>query len=256
MLTKLLASALFAGFAAGLIAVALQFAFVQPILLEAELYESGHVEHFSAPEARAHDHNTSAETTGETTDPAAENATDHDHASHDHSARPKSGIDFKRDGLSVLFSVFTFVGFALIMVAGFAIAQSRDITITIRSGLYWGLAGFVAVQLAPAFGLGMDLPGNAAADLGERQIWWAATVVLTALGLWLVAFGKGIWPYAIAIALIALPHMFGAPHPDGFNGPAPPELSSLFATRSLGVSIVAWVSLGLFAAWFWTQEDT
>lgn len=248
MLVKLLASALFAGFAAGLIAVTLQFAFVQPLLLEAELYESGHVTHFSAP--MAHDHTAPAPSADQD---AAEDM--HDHATHDHAARPEGGIDFRRDGLSVVFSIFTYAGYALMLVAAFAFAQTRGKVITLRSGLLWGLAGFVAVQFAPAFGLAPELPGNAAADLQVRQYWWLATVLLTAVGLWLLAFGETKALIGFGVVLLAAPHLLGAPQPDGFNGSAPPELAALYATRTLGVGLVAWLFLGLAAAYFWTQDD-
>ena len=45
MYGKVFTSALFAGFAAGLIAAALQLYFVQPVLLHAELYEGGDLTH-------------------------------------------------------------------------------------------------------------------------------------------------------------------------------------------------------------------
>ena len=41
MLGRIVTSALFAGFAAGLIAALLQLALVQPVLLEAEQFETG-----------------------------------------------------------------------------------------------------------------------------------------------------------------------------------------------------------------------
>jgi len=254
MFVKLLTSALFAGFAAGLIAVTLQFAFVQPLLLEAELYESGDIEHFSM--RIPHDH--SAEHTGdeaETPLMTLEDA-DHDHASHDHGRAPEGGIDFKRDGLTVLFSVFTYAGYALMLVATFAFAETRGIRITPRAGLLWGLSGFIAVQFAPSLGLAPELPGNAAADIDVRQYWWLATVVLTAVGLWFVAFGKSTGLYALGAGAILLPHLIGAPQPDGFNGASPPELAALYATRTLGMGLVAWLSLGLAASYFWTQNET
>ena len=252
MLKKLLASALFAGFAAGLIAVVQQFAFVQQVLLQSELYENGEIEHFSAPVAHDHasGHGQEAEPAPKTVDEA------HDHSDHDHGATENGGIDFKRDGLSVVFSIFTYVGYALMLVAVFALAESQGITITQRSGLLWGLAGYLCVQFAPAFGLAPELPGNAAADLGSRQVWWFSTVILTAVGLWLLAFSKNKAMMAVGAVAILLPHLIGAPHPDGFNGPAPPELASLYATRALGVGLIAWITLGMVAAYFWRQDES
>ncbi len=224
MFSRILVSGLFAGFAAGLIAALLQLVFVQPVLLQAELYETGRLTHFGA-------------------EPAAG------------ATSSSFGVfDLLRDGLSVLFATLTYTGYALILVAAMALAQERGIGITARQGLVWGLAGFCSVQLAPAVGLPPELPGSAAAELGLRQAWWFGTVAATAAGLALIAFGKGWAARGIAAALILAPHAIGAPHPEAFAGPAPPELAGLFAGRALGVGFAAWALLGLFAAWFWIRE--
>ena len=223
MFTRILVSGLFAGFAAGLIAALLQLVFVQPVLLHAELYEGGQLTHFGAAKAAG-----------------AQTAI--------------GGIDLVRDGLSVLFTTLIYTGYSLILVAAMALAEDRGIRITVRQGLLWGVAGFAAVQFAPAVGLPPELPGSAAAEMGLRQVWWFGTVGATAAGLALIAFGKGWTSRGIAAVLILAPHVIGAPHPETFSGPVPPELAGMFAGRALGVGLVAWVLLGLFAAWFWIRE--
>ena len=224
MFARILISGLFAGFAAGLVAALLQLVLVQPVLLHAELYESGQLTHFGAAEASS-------------------------------AAAAAGGIDPLRDGLSVLFATLTYTGYALILVAGMALAAERGIGITARQGLLWGIAGFVSVQVAPGLGLPPELPGSAAADIGLRQLWWFGTVGATVAGLALIAFGRGWTARGIAAALILAPHVIGAPHPETFAGPVPPELAGLFAARVLGVGLVAWVLLGLFAAHFWLRES-
>ena len=224
MFSRILVGGLFAGFAAGLIAALLQLVFVQPLLLQAELYESGQLTHFGAAKAAAA--------------PAA-----------------AGGIDPMRDGLSVLFTTLLYTGYSLILVAAMALAEDRGFRhYAVRQGLLWGLAGFVSVQFAPAVGLPPELPGSAAADMDLRQLWWFGTVGATAAGIALIAFGKGWTARGIAAVLILAPHVIGAPHPETFSGPVPPELAGLFAGRTLGVGLVAWVLLGLFAAWFWLRE--
>ena len=60
--------------------------------------------------------------------------------------------------------------------------------------MFWGFAGFAVFTLAPGLGLPPELPAMPAADLGDRQIWWTATVLATAVGLALIAFrGKWCW---------------------------------------------------------------
>jgi len=224
MFTRIVTSALFAGFAAGLIAALLQLHFVQPVLLHAELYESGALVHFGA---------------------------DTSHGNHP----DINGIDLVRDGLSILFTALVYTGYALIMIAMMAAAQDRGAEITPRNGLLWGIAGFFAVHFLPAFGLPPELPGSAAADVAPRQVWWFGTVAVSALAMWLIAFGKNWSVWAIAVVLLLMPHIIGAPHPDTFTGPVPPELAGIFASRALGVGLAAWVMLGLFSAYFWQREN-
>lgn len=246
MTQRFMAGGLIAGAAAGLIAALLQLALVQPILLEAELYESGARVHVA--EAGGHDHDHAA--------PAAADHGGQDHGPADEGHGPPAfALDPGRDGLSVLFSIVVYVGWGLILSAVMAFAQVQGRRVTTRQGLVWGLCGFLAVQLAPAAGLAPELPGMAAGDLGPRQIWWTATVAATGLGLWLIAFGRGAGAWAGAVALIALPHLVGAPHPQDYTGPVPPELAAAFAGRALAVGLVVWAMLGLACARMRERED-
>src|ERR687886_600876 len=116
------------------------------------------------------------------------------------------------------------VAFALILVALMALAGGP---VDARRGALWGLAGFAAASFAPALGLPPELPGAAAADLTARQLWWLATVACTGTGLWLIARDRRSWAIGLAVALMAAPQLWGAPHVDG-AGTAPPELAARF----------------------------
>jgi len=219
MFSKLITSALFAGFTAGLIGAALQLIFVQPLLLHSELYEGGQLIHPSA------------------------------------SAHPDlGGFDLTRDALSVLFTTLIYTAYGFLLVAGMALAGERGINVAPRTGILWGIAGFVAAQLAPAFSLPPELPGSAAADVTARQIWWFATAGTAAIALALLGYGRSTIAWGIAILLLLAPHLIGAPHPDAFTGPVPPELAAAFASRALGVGLATWAILGLCCAWFWQGE--
>ena len=224
MLRPLLASALFAGLIAGLFAAGLQQAFLVPLIGEAELYESGAVTHFAGAEAAAPDHGAGG------------------------------GTDFTRHLLTVLMTVLATCGFALILVAAFALAERFGLTrVDLRTGLLFGLGGFAATQLMPALGLSPELPGAAAGALADRQLWWTGTVLATAAGLALLVWG-GPGLRLAGAALIAAPHLFGAPHPESFESVVPPELSALFAARVLAVGALAWAALGALAGHFWARE--
>ena len=209
MFSRILTSAVFAGAAAGLIAALLQLFFVQPVLLHAELYEGGDLVHFGA----------------ETTVSAVQDL---------------GGIDVMRDGLSILFTMLTYTGYAFLLIAGMALAQDRGARIDGRTGILWGVAGFIAFHFA--------------ADVAQRQVWWFATVIAAAIAMWLIAFGTGWASWAVAAVLLLAPHVIGAPEPEVFTGPVPTELGALFAARAFGVGMAAWVLLGSFAGFFWQRE--
>jgi len=222
--SRVLVSALFAGVVAGLVSALLQLMFVQPVLLHAELYESGELVHFGGTLVSAH---------------------------------PElPGFNALRDGMSILFAALIYTGYAMILVALMSIAEQRGHDITPRAGMLWGLAGFVAFQFAPGLSLAPEVPGVAAADLELRQVWWLATVVSAGLAMWLVAFGTSSIAYGVAAILLLTPHIVGAPEPASFTGPVPTEIGALFAARSFGVGMVSWVILGTCAGYFWTTEGT
>lgn len=257
MINRMLPSALFAGFAAGLIAALLQFVFVEKLILLAEEYETGARVHFAGVvPADGHDHDHAAmdaDATQVAGDAAAEPAAEGHEHEHDTGAEASP---LKRHSLTVLFAALTYTGFALVLVAALAAAETvAGHRPDLKAGLLWGLAGFAAFQLAPAVGLEPELPGTMAAALENRQIWWAGTVASTGAGLALLAFGRGIPAWIGAIVLLALPHVVGAPELDGFSGITPPELAARFAARSLAVGLAAWLVLGAVAARFWSGQQ-
>lgn len=225
MLTRILTSALFAGAAAGLIVALLQLFFVQPVLLHAELYETGALVHFGGDPVSAH-----PELPGLFDEPM-------------------------RNLLSVLFTMLTYTGYALVLVALMSQAERQGHVVTARHGIIWGIAGFVAFHFAPGFTLAPEVPGVAAADVGARQIWWVATVATAGIAMWLIAFGGNLVSYVVAALLLIAPHVIGAPEPDTFTGPVPTEIGALFAARAFGIGMAAWVLLGAFAAYFWQTES-
>ena len=238
MFLRILSTALFAGAGAGLVAALLQFLFLQPVLIEAERYEAGEVVHFGAD--GGHDHSTH--------DHGDEGEAAHDHGSHDDAAPI-----LPRDAMNVIFSIGVYIGYALLLVAGMAAAGS---TSGVRSGIVWGIAGFVAVHMAPAFSLAPEVPGAVASDITARQIWWFATAAATAAALWLIAFGRSPGMAAVAAILLLAPHLIGAPEANGYAGTSPPELASLFAARALGIGLAAWAALGALAGFFWQGAES
>ena len=218
MTKNLFISAICAGIAAGLLASALKFSLVIPVLLEGELYETGARVHFGTDGSPQSDR-----------------------------GAPTLAGDWLRHSMTVAFNIVTYTGYGLLLSAMISFATFKGITTTARQGLIWGLCGYIAVQLAPAIGLPPELPGTIAAEVGQRQLWWISTILASAAGLGLIAFGRSYLPLA-GVVLMAIPHLLGAPHLDTFFGVAPPELAAEFATLSLGAAAAGWVLLGYAVA--------
>ena len=122
-----------------------------------------------------------------------------------------------------------------------------------RDAILWGVAGFVAVHLAPGVGLPPELPGIPAADLGARQTWWVLTVVSSGAAMAIFGYVRNPIVIGVGMALLVAPHIIGAPHLAQFAGTAPPELAGEYVARSFAVAFMAWLSLGLAAGYFWNR---
>lgn len=215
-------AAVLAGLAAGLAMSAVQQWRVAPLILAAETYET------AAP-AAAHTHDVAT--------PPHE---------HDEDAwAPQDGPE--RLFYTVLANVLGSIGFAMLLAA---VSLLANLEVTARNGVIWGLSGFVALQLAPAFGLPPELPGMPAADLVARQAWWIATALATGAGTLAIAKLRNWTGIAVAAVLILAPHVVGAPQLEGEHASAvPAHLATSFAANSLFAGAVFWLIAGPLLGW-------
>ena len=230
MIVKTLLAALVAGLFVGVLMTPVQYAGVVPLILHAEEYEqAGGHEHASLRPDRGFAIVSQAEA--------------HSGASADGEDAESNASLFKSRMLGTLLAnLVAGGGFALVLV-GMALLVGRSITSA--NGVYWGLAGFATIALAPALGLPPELPAMPAADLFDRQIWWAMTVVLTAAAIWLFVFRREAWAKVAGVVLLVVPHLVGAPHPADLTSAVPPTLAAEFAVASLVTGAIFWVLLGL-----------
>jgi len=150
---------------------------------------------------------------------------------------PPPGFEPLRYLLTALATIVTAAGWALILLGLLVVDGGR---IGWRRALAWGVAGFVAVAVAPAIGLPPELPGMPAAEVEARQLWWAVTVIATAFGLWaLLARGTPLF-IALGLAAILAPHLLGAPQPPGHDTDVPAALAGHFVAVSLAGSLLMW----------------
>ena len=160
---------------------------------------------------------------------------------------PGSGLE--RTLFTTLANILTGIGFALILTACFALSGRP---VNGQTGILWGLAGFGIASLAPSLGLPPEVPGSMAADLVSRQTWWFLCAAATSAGLWAMIFRSGAAWKIGGIALIALPHLIGAPHPDSVGGSVPPEIAAHFVAASL-VTAIFWCAIGWLSGTFWER---
>lgn len=227
---RLFVIALFAGVLAGLFVTLVHQVTTVPVILQAEIYETAGEE--AAPPA-GHDHAVAAE-------------------AHEHDAEawaPRDG--WERTLYTGLADIFTGIGFSLLLVALYVF---RGGALDWRKGIYWGLAGFAAVALAPGLGLPPEVPGTEAAPLVARQLWWALTVAATAGGLALVFFGKAPVLPVLGLALIILPQALGAPQPAEYHSAAPEGLAHRFIVAVTMTSLLFWVALGGLTGLFYGRQ--
>ena len=228
MIKRIAQTAGFTGLLAALLLTLLQSFWVAPLILQAETYANA---------------------------PAAAEVMPHAHADvaavHTHDAQAWEPEDGWQRVLSTTGgNLVVAVGFAL-MLAGLYTLRAPTRT---AQGLLWGLAGYATFVLAPTLGLPPELPGTAAADLAQRQIWWIGTAASTAAGIALLVFGRNWLLKILGVAILAVPHVIGAPQPEVHSMLAPQALEAQFKIASQLTNVAFWLALGLISAWLFRRN--
>ena len=230
MIGRLVLAALIAGIAAGVALAGIQHFKTTPLILAAEAFENS-ADAAAPAQAAAHD----ATAAAATQDQAAGTA----HEMPEWS--PADGLE--RTLYTSVSTVLAGAGFALALAG---ISLLIGVPITPQNGLIWGVCGFLAVAVATGAGLSPKLPGMPVADVFDRQAWWVATIIATGTGIYLIAMKRSLVPVAIAVVLIALPHIIGAPQPPTQESTVPAGLAASFAANSVAAAAVFWCLIGLF----------
>jgi cobalt transporter subunit CbtA len=225
MFRRIFVTAMVAGLVAGLFAAAAQRVKVIPLIHQAEIYEA-----------------------------AGDVRTAHDQVGMTMAApewEPKEGLE--RIAYTVLADVLVGIGFALILTGAIACAGFAGHTVDARRGLLWGAAGFAVFTLAPSLGLPPLPPGAESADLAARQTWWIGTALATAIGLGLIAFWRARLIRGLGFAVLVLPHIIGAPHPQDPSGSVPGDIVAQFTVASIATAALFWLVLGGATGWLYRR---
>ncbi|WP_349434975.1 CbtA family protein [Pararhizobium sp. A13] len=247
MIVKTLLAALVAGLIAGVFTTVAQTARVVPIILHAEEYEGKEpaAEQPATTEGQQHSSLGSTSAIGEIL--AAFSPITPAYA-HEGEHEDEGGIMFGMSRFSgtLLANLVTGTGFSLLLTG---ISLLIGYPITLRNGVLWGACGWLAVHMLPAIGLPPELPGFPAADLHDRQIWWIATVLLSGAGLYMLALRPEIIAKIVGLAVLAVPHIYGAPQPADISSPVPAVLGAEFAVAALATALASWIVLGLVSGY-------
>jgi cobalt transporter subunit CbtA len=225
----------------GIVLSCLQVASLDPIIFAAETYEAEEV----VSGAVADDHSSHAH------DHASNQGHDDGHAQDADAWAPEGG--FERTAYTFLANILASTGFAALLLAlmsQFWLVRDRDINWT--QGALWGLAGYLALFVAPAIGMPPEIPGAVAAAVEHRQIWWVLTAVSVSVGFGLFAFAPAKFK-ALGLLFLVIPYVVGAPHQPGpmFQHPDPSAVEALtylhqqFVVISGITNLVFWLLLGL-----------
>lgn len=209
---RLMGIAMVSGAAAGLVLFLIQMFLVVPLIRTAEMYER-------------------AET------PAVGH-----HA--DGAWKPAEGLE--RIAHTGLGTVLTGIGFGAVLLG---VASLVGFDLDVRRGILLGAAGFLCFGLAPAIGVVPRPPGVPGPDLRAAQSWWALTVVVSAIGLWLLARpGQSKRARGAGLMALAVPHLIGAPAAP-LASAVPHGLAWRFAATAIATQAIFWLILGALGGW-------
>lgn len=230
MIIRLLSAALAAGFLAAVVVTGLELTLTSPLIVAAERYETKqtHQADRGLPVVLAH--------------------AGHDHATPDAAPEWQPGEGLPRMAFTALATLVGGVGYALMLGAAI-LACGREPTRQV--GVAFAIAGFASVALAPGLGLPPELPGSEAAPLAARQAWWVMTAAATGMGLYLITIRRSLIAILGGLVLIVAPHVAGAPLASEVSSELPAALAAQFAARSLAISFVFWMLIGLGFGWAW-----
>lgn len=257
MFRLMIAAALMAGIVSGVLFSVAEQILTVPIIIEAESYENTARELLSEDDPPAtkevikeavedqhkqeHSHANDHAHNAHNADQA------HSHDDHEHASQAEdsgfAGLS-ERTLYTLLASVLTGITFALLLAAAMTFYGKGNA----RTGLLWGIAGYLAFFVAPALGLVPELPGTEAAAIEHRQLWWISTVIATIVGLALLVFAKSMVLKGVGLLLLVIPHIVGAPVPSHHGSLAPEELSRAFMWMTAIANFIFWIVLGVLTA--------
>ena len=222
MIKQIFFTALLSGLLAGGVLTAIQSMGTIPLILEAEKYEDGALVDYTNNQ---------------------ELTLTHDEEEEEEEAwSPKDGA--QRLFFTFLTNIFLATGFSFLLCVVYLYLKE----VTLLKGLISAGVGYLTFFVLPSIGLTPEVPGTLAASLEARQLWWVSTVLASAIGFGVLFFNKSRLYQGLALVLILVPHIVGAPHAEYHAGTAPIEIFHSFVQASFVTNGLFWLVLGLLSA--------
>ncbi|APW42695.1 CbtA family protein [Rhodoferax saidenbachensis] len=244
---RLIWSALVAAVVVGSVQTGVQRWQAAPLILAAEVYEEQKAEAPAPAEAAVPANAVAAHVHA---DAAAVHEHEHDAAN---AWEPENGAE--RIGWTWVANTLHAFSMALLVFAvmGVWLYQRGGVVATLRLAGWVAAAGWLSFHFWPSLGLHAEVPGMEAAPLHARQVWWVLAVGSAVSACAVAGFARGSWRWLVAVALLAVPFVVGAPQLQGDAlagfGPeahaALEKLGTQFIWATTWVSLSFWVSLGL-----------
>ena len=185
MIQKLLISSLVTGFIVGILITFFHLLLIQPMIDQAEFYESlSSVETINIHE----DHH-------------------HNEEVHHHNEEVGAhifGYDLERTIFSFIANILIATGFSFffasaLMLINYSLSYKRILLI--------GFFGFLSFCLLPSISISPQPPGTLQADIMLRQFLWLLTASFSVIGLGLFAYKKEIKWRIINFVILIIPHI-------------------------------------------------
>jgi cobalt transporter subunit CbtA len=218
MLKNLLLVGLLAGVLSGSLLTLLQAFTVIPVILQAEQYEN------QLPVSQ-------------------DEGGVHGHLDEGEDWKPNEG--WERLGFTWLANVAIGSGFGLIMAGLMSLHRPK----TWFQALLFGVSGYYAFFLAPAYLLPPELPGSDSPDLTTRQAIWVFTVVVSAIGIALFSSTSKPWLRLVGLVGLVSPFILFSQQDIHYLAPVPLDLIERFTWLTVLTNAIHWLIIGASSYW-------
>lgn len=171
----------------------------------------------------------------------------HEHDGPEKEWEPANG--WERFAFTWLANVSIAAGFGLMMAGTMSLHPPKSWT----QAVLFGVAGYYAFFLGPAFLLPPELPGADSSHLQSRQAIWLYAVVVSLVSMALVSFSTRPWLRLLGLVSLASPFLLFTQEDVRYSVPVPSELIDQFTRMTAVTNALLWATIGLSVRWLFLK---